>query len=84
MNNPFCLSQHETENERYTRIQKTGHYYKCVKCNGTGLDNYIIRKDLTLWDGMSNCKVCNGLGIFDWVENLTCNIETELVEKEHG
>lgn len=82
MDNPFCQSRKETEDERFIRIKSMGEYYICVECNGTGLDNYSTFHEYTLWDGQSKCKVCNGLGVFDWVENATCGVKTKLVDKE--
>jgi len=80
MNNPFCLSQHETEDERFVRIKSMDHYYICISCNGTGLDNYVTFGEMTFWDGQSKCKICNGLGVFDWIENTMCGIKTKMVE----
>ena len=81
MNNVFVQCQKKEDlNKRYTEIKASGYYYKCKSCDGTGLDNYSTYKDLTLWDGQLLCKVCDGMGIFDWVENATCGIETILEE----
>ena len=72
--------------KRFLEIKKLPSYYKCVKCNGTGLSNVIKIGDETWsdfsWDGHSLCRICKGFGIFDWVENLTCDIETIFVENE--
>jgi len=93
VNNPFCQSRintshyeairdNENLNERYIRVRELDLYYKCIACDGTGLDNYSQYKDVKLWDGKSICEVCKGKGIFDWVENTMCGCKTEKVENK--
>lgn len=41
-------------------------YYKCEKCNGTG----VIGPEKGAVIGWS-CSLCNGTGIIDWVTNIT-------------
>ena len=65
----------------YLQIRELDVYYKCVKCNGTGLGNYSRHRELTLWDGTSRCVICNGKGVFDFIENVLNGIETEEVIK---
>ena len=87
MNNPYCQSLKKDlneKNERFIRISKLDSYYICIACEGTGLENYSRFGEEILWDGNSFCKVCNGLGIFDWAENAMCGVKTQLFEKEHN
>ena len=86
MNNPFAQRLIDRDsfefepNGRYEKVKRMPVYYKCIKCNGTGLSNYSTKADFTFWDGHSTCKVCDGKGVFDFIENLTCGVETEEVK----
>ena len=73
-------------NVRYSQIRNDPIYYKCVKCNGTGLTNYRKFGEFTTWSEGSYCETCKGRGIFDFVENVICGagIETEEVVNNNG
>ncbi len=83
--NKFCRDQVTfpiRAEDRFSKIRQLDNFYICLDCNGIGLD--IVRcGDLTIWDGSNAiCNTCEGLGIFDWVENVVCGIKTKLVKRE--
>jgi len=72
----------ETHGNRFMQIKSMDQFYICVKCNGTGLDHIrSTNGEFTFWSG-EDCGECKGLGIFDWIENITCGVKTKLIKRE--
>lgn len=66
-------NQVEAVNKKRDVIQKhflSGVRY-CNHCGGTGLDHFSSTKDGGyIWDGVSFCDKCEGIGYLNWKETL--------------
>jgi len=82
LNETFGLLELMRDNERHVMVKSFEVYYKCIKCNGSGIDLEFDDEELSVSTTMSVCKYCEGKGVFDFVENVRNNVKTKMVKNE--